>query len=143
MTVDEVVSELERAWNSGDGDAWAARFAEDAEFVDVVGRVQQGRAVIAAEHQKIFDTIYRGSRIEIRAVSRRPVGAALVVRTESTLDVPAGPRAGTTRAIQTKVFRDGEIVSFHNTVRIDGAAFAGHDEELAARRPLGWDERRD
>ncbi len=95
--------------------------------------------MIAAEHQKIFDTIYRGSRIEIRAVCRRPVGDALVVRTGSTLDVPAGPRAGTTRAVQTKVFRAGEIVSFHNTVRIDGAAFAGYDEELAARRPLGWD----
>ncbi len=141
MTVDEVVSELVRAWNAGDADAWAARFAEDADFVDVVGRVQEGRAVIAAEHRKIFDTIYRGSRIRIRPVARRQVGDALVVRTESTLEVPAGPRAGTTRAIQTKVFRDGEIVSFHNTVRIDGAAFAGHDEELAARRPLGWNDR--
>ena len=72
MTVDQVITELERAWNAGDGAAWAANFAEDADFVDVVGRVQQGRDVIASEHQKIFDTIYRGSQIVIRTVASRP-----------------------------------------------------------------------
>ncbi|MFG3119530.1 SgcJ/EcaC family oxidoreductase [Streptomyces sp. NPDC048197] len=34
---------MTRAWNTGDGAAWAAYFAEDADFVDVVGRVQRGR----------------------------------------------------------------------------------------------------
>ena len=122
MTVDEIITELERAWNAADGDACAAQFAEDAEFVDVLGRVHQGRPTIAAEHQKILDTIYRGSRIEIRPVHRRPLaGGWELVRTESTLRVPAGPRAGETRAVQTTLLRDGRIHAFHNTIRATGA----------------------
>jgi uncharacterized protein (TIGR02246 family) len=139
MTVEEIVAELERAWNAGDGAAWAANFAPDADFVDVVGRLQKGRDVIASEHQKIFDTIYRASTLELWQTARRPIGDdVLLVHTASTLRVPAGPRAGDTSAIQTNVIRDGLIVAFHNTIRIDGAAFAGHDEELARRSPLGW-----
>src|SRR5438309_11754190 len=74
MIVDEVIAELARAWNAGDGAAWAASFAEDAEFVDVLGRVQRGREVIGAEHQKLFDTIYRDSWLEYWQVDNRPLG---------------------------------------------------------------------
>ncbi|QUG99740.1 SgcJ/EcaC family oxidoreductase [Saccharopolyspora erythraea] len=137
--VDEVLTEMARAWNAGDGTAWAANFAEDADFVDVVGRVQRGRDVIAAEHQKIFDTIYRGSHLEIWQVDSRPLDdRTLLVHTASTLRVPAGPRAGEWHGIQTKVFRDGEILAFHNTGRADLADFAHHDEALADRTPQEW-----
>ncbi|SHF58977.1 SgcJ/EcaC family oxidoreductase [Streptoalloteichus hindustanus] len=140
LTVDEVVAELQRVWNAGDGAGWAAHFAEDAEFVDVVGRVQHGRQVIAGEHQKILDTLYRGSRIAIRRVASRPLCAdVLLVRTTSVLRVPAGPRAGETRAIQTMIFQNGQILAFHNTIRSGIADFAQRDEDLGRLSPLGWD----
>ncbi|WP_181771122.1 SgcJ/EcaC family oxidoreductase [Amycolatopsis pittospori] len=140
MTTEEIITALERAWNTGDGEAWAARFAEDAEFVDVVGRIQRGRATIARESQNIFDTIYRGSTLEIRQVSSRPLGGGIdLVHTATVLTIPAGPLAGEARAVQTKLIRDGEIVAFHNTIRTDIAAFAGHDADLAARSPQEWD----
>ena len=140
MTTEEIITALERAWNTGDGEAWAARFAEDAEFVDVVGRIQRGRATIARESQNIFDTIYRGSTLEIRQVSSRPLGGGIdLVHTATVLTIPAGPLAGEARAVQTKLIRDGEIVAFHNTIRADIAAFAGHDADLAARSPQEWD----
>ncbi|MEV8634863.1 SgcJ/EcaC family oxidoreductase [Streptosporangium sp. NPDC051023] len=140
LTVDEIITEMQRTWNAGDGTGWAANFAEDAEFVDVVGRVQHGREVIAREHQKIFDTIYRGSRLEIRLVAVRPIGdGVLLVRTTTTLRVPSGPRAGDTHAIQTKIIRNGQILAFHNTIRSDIADFAQRDDDLARLSPLGWD----
>ncbi|MEV7008134.1 SgcJ/EcaC family oxidoreductase [Streptosporangium sp. NPDC051022] len=140
LTVDELIAEMQRAWNAGDGAGWAANFAEDAEFVDVVGRVQHGRETIAREHQKIFDTIYRGSRVEIRKVAARPVGGdVLLVHTTSTLRVPSGPRAGDTHAVQTMVVRNGQILAFQNTIRSDMATFAKRDEDLARLSPLGWD----
>jgi uncharacterized protein (TIGR02246 family) len=124
-TVDEIISELQRAWNAGDGAAWAASFSEDADFVDVLGRVQHGRDTIATEHQKIFDTIYQGSRLEIRKISSRTIGDdILLVHTTSTLRVPAGPRAGDTHAVQTKILRNGQILAFQNTIRTDLAEFA-------------------
>lgn len=137
--VDDVIAELEQAWNAGDSAAWAANFADDAVFVDVLGRVQHGREMIAQEHQKIFDTIYRGSQIAIRALSTRVLDDDLIlVHTRSTLRVPSGPRAGDTHAIQTKMLHGGLIQAFHNTVRSDLAGFANHDQDLATLSPLGW-----
>ncbi|GAB3507446.1 SgcJ/EcaC family oxidoreductase [Amycolatopsis cihanbeyliensis] len=139
MTVARIIAELARAWNAGDGAAWAANFAEDADFVDVVGRVQHGREVIGREHQKIFDTIYRGSRLEIHELNSRGLaGDVLLVHTVSALEVPSGPRAGNWRAIQTKIIRDGEILAFHNTGRDSLAGFTNQDEDLAQLDPLDW-----
>lgn len=119
----------------------AEAFDKDAVFVDVLGRIQSGRSVIAAEHQKIFDTIYRGSRLTIALESSRQVSTHLIVaHTVSTLDVPEGPRAGITQAVQTKVIRDGLILGFHNTIKAEAAQFAGHDPDLAALAPLDWDD---
>jgi uncharacterized protein (TIGR02246 family) len=139
MTIEQVLNDMARAWNAGDGAGWAAHFTEDATFVDVVGRVLAGRAVIAREHQNIFDTIYRGSTLTIEQVGGQDLGGGLrLVHTATVLTVPAGPRAGETRAVQTKLFTDDQIMAFHNTIQIDGAAFVGHDKELAARKPQGW-----
>jgi uncharacterized protein (TIGR02246 family) len=126
MAVDEIITQLQRAWNAGDGTAWAAAFADDAEFVDVLGRVVTGRQAIGEEHQKILDTIYRDSRIEIRPLARHRLAEdVLLVRTESHLRAPTGPRAGDTLAVQSMVLRDGRIFAFHNTIRSDLAAFTG------------------
>lgn len=126
MTADEIIIELARAWNTGDGAAWAANFREDADFVDVLGRLQQGREMIAEEHQRIFDTIYRGSRVEFRQVASRAIGdGVLVVHTTSTLWVPTGPRAGSTHSTQTMILRNGQILAFHNTIQTEFARFAG------------------
>lgn len=139
MTAEEIVAALQRAWNAGDGAAMAACFAEDAVFTDVVGRVQRGRATIAAEHQKIFDTIYRGSSNELRLVESRELAeGVLVLNTAGRLRVPAGPRAGVTEAVQTMVVSGGRIVAFQNTIKADLAAFAERDEDLARRKPAGW-----
>lgn len=120
MSIEETLAEMARAWEAGDGGAWAASFAPDAGFVDAVGRVHHGREAIAVEHQKIFDAIYRGSRLEYWLTDSRPLGNGLLLaHTASTLRVPDGPRAGEWHAVQTKVFHDGQIVAFHNTMRMD------------------------
>ncbi|HEX3781515.1 MAG TPA: SgcJ/EcaC family oxidoreductase [Pseudonocardiaceae bacterium] len=128
MTVAEIITELTRAWAAGDGEAWAANFAEDAMFVDVLGNLHRGRNDIARSHQWIFDTIYRDSRIvDFVQVAQRPVGDdTLVVHTTSTLRVPAGPRAGDTPSTQTMIVKNGQIIAFQNTIQGDLGAFSGH-----------------
>ena len=139
MTVEEIIIELERAWNAGDGTAWSANFSEDADFVDVVGRMQRGRDMIASEHQKIFDTIYQGSQVKFRQLARHVVAdEVLVLHTTSTLRVPTGPRAGDTHSIQTMILRNGQILAFHNTIQTDLERFAARDEDLASKSPAGW-----
>lgn len=55
---------LMEAWDRGDGQAFAASFTEDADYINVTGAYLQGRQAIAAGHQQIFETFYRGSRLE-------------------------------------------------------------------------------
>lgn len=61
----EVVREWESAWNSADADALADLFAEDAEFVNVVGLWWHDRARIRAAHVFGFSTIFPGSKISM------------------------------------------------------------------------------
>src|SRR5262252_5355693 len=58
----EVVEKLKTAWNSGDSMAWASLFAEDADFIHILGGQFNGRTEIERGHRMIFDTIYKGSR---------------------------------------------------------------------------------
>jgi len=64
--IHDIVRRCEAAWNAADGAAWAASFAEDADFVDILGKHHQGRVAIEAGHRHIFATIYKGSRAEYR-----------------------------------------------------------------------------
>jgi uncharacterized protein (TIGR02246 family) len=52
------------AWNEGDGAGFAAPFTDDADFVAFEGTHLQGRQEIALFHQRIFDTVVKGSRLE-------------------------------------------------------------------------------
>lgn len=112
---------LERAWNSGDGAAFAAEFTDDAHFVDVRGVHHHGRAAIARGHQDILDTIYRGSTVTyaVETTARLNPGCALAV-VGAVLDVPAGPLAGRRRARLSATFVELDdrwaIAGFHNTL---------------------------
>ncbi len=61
LAIREVIAAVESGWNAGDGDGFAASFAEDADYVIVDGRYIKGRQVIAQGHQGLFDSIYRDS----------------------------------------------------------------------------------
>jgi uncharacterized protein (TIGR02246 family) len=62
QSICQVVKQLETSWNAGDSAAFAGVFAQDADFVDILGRHHKGRATIEAGHRQIFGTIYRDSR---------------------------------------------------------------------------------
>ena len=46
---------------------YGAAFADDSDFVTVRGRALRSAQVIAAGHQGIFDSIYRGSTVKLGA----------------------------------------------------------------------------
>jgi uncharacterized protein (TIGR02246 family) len=59
------------AWDRGDGQAYGAEFEEDADYVTFGGMHSRGRAAIASEHQQLFDTFLRGSRLQVDVDSLR------------------------------------------------------------------------
>jgi uncharacterized protein (TIGR02246 family) len=118
----EFYAAIERAWNNGDGPAFGAAFGDGTVFVDIRGvRHHGGPAEIGADHQGIFDTIYRGSSIRYEVESARLLGDGIVLANgRATLDAPGGPLAGVHHAVSTVVIvhtDDGwSATAFHNTL---------------------------
>lgn len=118
----EFFAHLETAWNAADGGRFGAEFAEVTDFVNIRGEhLHGGTALIAAGHQGIFDTIYRGSTNTIRVDRVREVApGCLLVHATSTLDAPTGPLAGRHQAKMSALLveHDGtwKATAFHNTL---------------------------
>ena len=118
----EFFANLEAAWNTADGARFGAEFAEVTDFVTIRGEhLHGGSALIAAGHQGIFDTIYRGSTNSIHLDRVREVApGCLLVHATSTLDAPTGPLAGKRQAKMSALLveQDGtwKATAFHNTL---------------------------
>jgi uncharacterized protein (TIGR02246 family) len=61
-----ILRQMADAWNTGDGVAFAAPFAADADFIAFEGTHLKGRPEIAAFHVHAFDTVVKGTRLECR-----------------------------------------------------------------------------
>lgn len=122
--IERIVSQLQAAWNAGDGIAFGAPFADDADFVTIRGEHMQGRTAIAGGHAGIFRTIYAGSvnRLNIEAARLLRPDVALV-HVHSVLDAPHGPLKGRHGArfsmVLTNDRGDWKIAAFQNTVEAE------------------------
>lgn len=115
-----IVRSLQDAWNAADGHAFAAPFAEDADFVNVYGMHAQGREAIAQGHEMIFKGPYAGSAVRYVPESVRLLRPDVALaHVHGELVIPGGPMQGEYLARYTLVLtRDGggwEIAAFHNT----------------------------
>ncbi len=133
----EMVYQLEAAWNAADGQSFSESFAEDADFIHILGGYYTGRAAIEAGHRMIFGTIYKGSTVrysveKIRFV--RPDVAMVYLR--QYLQFLEGAAVSELEARPTIVAekRDGkwQIVNLQNT-RITEAGAASSRAGLQAR----------
>src|SRR5262245_17985115 len=118
--LEAVVRQLEAAWNAMDHSAFAAPFAEDADFVNIRAEHHRDRPAIAAGHQAIFRNVYAGSTVQFTIDTIRLMHADVaLVHVKSVLDAPSGPLAGRHRAlfsmVLTKARSQWEIAAFHNT----------------------------
>src|SRR6476469_2769165 len=118
----EFFAHLEAAWNAADGARFGAEFADVTDFVNIRGEhLHGGQELIAAGHQGIFDTIYRGStnRIHLDRV-RETAPGCLHVHATSTREAPSDQMAGVNQARMTAVLveHDGawKATAFHNTL---------------------------
>ena len=101
----ELIGRLERAWNGADGRAFGEPFAPDADFVDIRGEHHRGQEAIAAGHQAIFDSIYKGSRTNFKLIQARELSDHVILaHATALLRAPSGPLAGEHSAVQSLVF---------------------------------------
>lgn len=120
-TIRAIVSSLAEAWTSGDAEASAKHFTEDAYYTIWFGRRIKGREEIARGHEQIFKTIYKDTKqkLEVRSVRFVRDDVALVLVDGSvvkkTEDFPASPHV-VPLLVFTKEKGAWSIVAFQNTL---------------------------
>ncbi len=109
-------------WNRGDGEAFAVPFTEDADFIILNGTHLKTRQTIAATHQQLFETIFKGSQLEgfIKDIRFLCTDVALM-QLHGRPRVPGQPALAPEQySLQTMVLirqADGwHITSFQNTL---------------------------
>ena len=122
QAIHDIVHGLVAAWNRHDPRAFAAAFAEDADFTNVFGMAVKGRGAIEDLHAPIFKTMFRDSRLnvsETRIRFIRPDVAAVDIHWEMTgardplgNDWPA--RKGLLNLTMTEEQGDWSIAVSHN-----------------------------
>jgi uncharacterized protein (TIGR02246 family) len=117
-----LVRAMAEAWDRGDGAGYARLFAEDSDYVAFDGMHLRGRQANADHHQRLFDTVLRGTRLvfEGEPVVRFLAPDVAVLHTMGSVVMPW--QRGVTarrRSNQTMVAvreADGwRVAAFHNT----------------------------
>ena len=141
MTADEraiqdILQQMEAAWNVYDSVGIAALFAEDANFIHIFGGQLDGRIAIEAAHRVIFNTIYRGSHAtftlrSIRLV--RPDVAVVFARAQVKFKENNETREMETRPtfIVVKEQEKWQVIAFQNTKISQAPAAAQAAAQLA------------
>lgn len=120
--IDAVMDHFVDAWNKHDAKAFAAAFAEDADFTNVIGIGASGRSKIEEFHAPVFATIFKNSHqghTDIRIRFIRPDVAAVDVRWNMTgaTDAQGNPRPrreGLLNFIMTRNAGEWQITVMHN-----------------------------
>ncbi len=134
------------AWNRGDAKAFAAPFALDGSFTNIVGMQTYGRAPFEKQHNLIFTTIYKGTHNELTIghlhFVRPDVAIADVDAVLSKIpQVPAWVPLGADGALHTKLQlvlskNNGtwQIDAFHN-VPVNASALQNQPKPVSSAAP--------
>lgn len=118
--VRDLFRQLLDGWNGGSGDAFAAPFQTEADFIAFDGSHVKGRAEIAAVHQELFDKWLKGSRLvaEIKSIRFLSSEVALLHATGDTVlsgrDRPSKVRDSIQTLVAVKEGTDWKFAAFHN-----------------------------
>jgi len=75
----KLVAEQTEAWNRHDAAAWSKNFAPDAEFINIVGTIFNGREEIEKRHASVFASVFKDSRTEVTVRKIRLIDSSVAV----------------------------------------------------------------
>jgi uncharacterized protein (TIGR02246 family) len=129
QAIRDLFQQLLDAWGRGDGAAYGALFTEDADYVAFDGSNRRGTDAIAGEHQQLFDTWLKGTRLVGQIDSLRFLGpdVALLRTSGGTIFPGQKDQRGRRPSIQTLVAvrrpEGWRFAAFHNTRIVHRNAF--------------------
>lgn len=126
--IQSIIQDAQDAWNQGDAHAFAAHFAQDGSFTNILGMQTYGIEPFEKQHERIFSTIYKGSHNELKLGRLRFVRPDVAIADiDSALSkfvsAPPGTPLGSDGAIHTRLqlvlskeHGKWQIDAFHNVV---------------------------
>lgn len=57
-----IIADLDSAWEHADANRWASHYAQDADFVNILGMYMADTKAMHARHHEIFTGVFNGSR---------------------------------------------------------------------------------
>ncbi len=106
--IQAIVHDEQDAWNRGDAKAFAAHFAADGSFTNVVGMQSYGVAPFLKQHERIFSTIYKGSHNDFTLGALRFIRPDVAIADvdsvlTNTVSAPPGILRGADGGIHTRL----------------------------------------
>ncbi len=77
--IEDLIARLPVAWNSRDAAKYASAFAEDADFVNVLGMHWKGRTEIERMHAMLFRTIMSKTHLQMTSHSIRMLSDSIAL----------------------------------------------------------------
>lgn len=130
-----LVDQLAEGWNAQDGSMFARPFADDADFMAITGLRARGRDLIAAGHNEIFSTVYRGTKNRPRIDSIRFIRPDVaIVQVTFTLEYDNGKpfpmRPGLATLVATCDDGVWSIRMFHNMIPFERPAAGPLEKQI-------------
>ena len=126
VTIRAIVQSQADAWNRGDAEAFAAHYAEDGSFTNVIGQQLYGRKAFIAQHAMIFSTIYKDSfntfsvgkiafvRPDVAIVDIDGILSGAKTLPPGLKPMPDGALHVKLQEVMTREGNDWRIAAFHN-----------------------------
>ena len=97
--IEKLATHMLGAWNRNDIESYDSAFSEDADFVDVAGRLFHGRDQIAAEHSRELEGQLKGTQLELEQMTVRFLRDGIAVVHIDTSSRPGNRRVAMTLVI--------------------------------------------
>jgi uncharacterized protein (TIGR02246 family) len=141
QTASDIAGKLQRAWNDHDAVGFAGAFAEDADFIHILGGHGHGRAAIAQAHRALFDSIYRESRVrfalaDVRSLAPDAFIALLVQHLVFGSDGNVQEMTCRPTLIVVRRGQDWSVVLMQNTRTVEAAPAGLSDHPFAPARAM-------
>ena len=119
--INGLLDKMVEGWRRGSGTIFAEPFSKEARFVAFDGSVHNGRDEIAAFHQKAFDTVLKGTSLDLTVSEMKQMDQRIWLVFAKGWHRPSDAPDGKRKAESVNIFvcktdeEKAEVVAFQNT----------------------------
>src|SRR5919198_1210935 len=133
-TIRDLYQQTIDGWHAGKGDAFAAPYTDDSDFIGFDGTYMKGRQEIASFHQMLFDKFVKGSRLigKIRSIRFVTEDVAIMIAVGGTVMAGQSDIDPDRNSVHTLVAVKHDVKWYFTAFQNSRAQYIGRPEESHA-----------